>query len=60
MVVFGQKRFYTGRSGSIWANFVVFGQGSCIRVKVVVFDQSGCYLGKSCCIRAKLVVIGQT
>ena len=45
MVVFGQKWFYTGRSGSIWANFVVFGQSSCNRAKLL-------YSGK-------VVVIGQ-
>ena len=32
---------------------VVFGQGSFIRAKVVVFGQELLYSGKRCCIRAK-------
>ena len=32
---------------------VEFGQGSCIRLKVVVFGQKWLYLGKSGCIRRK-------
>ena len=52
LVVFGQKLFYTGRSGSIRAKVAVFGQGSCIRAKwlssgkVVVFEQMWLYLVK--------------
>ena len=38
---------------------VVFGQGGCIRVKVVIFGQKMLYSGKSGCIRAKVVVFGQ-
>ena len=38
---------------------VVFGQGGCIRVKVVIFGQKMLYSGKSGCIRAKTVVFGQ-
>ena len=48
---------------------VAFGQGGCIRAKVVViklvvFEQSGCirakwlYLGKSGCIPATMAVLG--
>ena len=33
VVVFGQKLFYTGRSGFIRAKVVVFAQGSSIRAK---------------------------
>ena len=44
VVVFGQNWFYPGRSGSIRAKLVVFGQSGCLGkiVKVVVFGQSGC------------------
>ena len=33
VVVFGQKRFYSGASGSIRVKEVAFGQGGCIRAK---------------------------
>ena len=51
MVVFVKKWLYSGK-------MVVFGQKSCIRAKVVVF-QNVVILGKSGCIRAKVVVFGQ-
>ena len=56
MVVFGQKRLYSGK-------VVVFGQSGCISTEVVVSGQSGCirvkwfYLGKGGCIRAKWLYI---
>ena len=37
----------------------VFGQGGCIREKVVILRQKWLCLGKKGCIRAKVVVIGQ-
>ena len=40
VVVFGQKLFYSGKSG-------------CSGAKVVVFGQKWLYSGKSCFIRAK-------
>ena len=46
MVVFGQKWFYSGRSGSIRAKVVVFGQSCCTRAKVVVIGQKLLYSGK--------------
>ena len=58
MVVFGKECFLSGKSGSIWAKVVKFGQKwlywgkSCgARAKVVVFVQS-------CCIGENMVVIG--
>ena len=39
VVVFGQKRIYSVRSGSTRAIVVVFGQSCCIRLKVVVLGQ---------------------
>ena len=33
VIVFGQKCFYSGKSGCIRARVVVFGQCSCIRTK---------------------------
>ena len=33
VVVFGQKRFYSGASGSIRVKEVAFGQEGCIRAK---------------------------
>ena len=39
MVVFRQKLLYSGKSGGIRANVVVFGQSCCNREKVVVFVQ---------------------
>ena len=52
MVLFGQQFFYSGKS-------------YCIRENVVVFGQTGCFLGKSgfirqsVFIRTKVVVFGQ-
>ena len=34
---------------------VIFGQGGCIRAKVVLFKQKWLYLGNSGCTRAKLL-----
>ena len=65
VVVFGQKRLYSGKSGcnrAKWffrAKVVVVRPSGYIRTKVVVFLQSGCigtkwlYSGKSGYIRAK-------
>ena len=39
VVVLGQKRLYSVRSGSTRAIVVVLGQSCCIRVKVVVLGQ---------------------
>ena len=58
MVVFGQKEFYSGKSGRIRAKWlcsgkvIVIGQGGCIREKRL-------YSGKCGCIRAKMVLFGQ-
>ena len=59
MVRFGQKLFYSGKSGYIREKLVVFLEKrlnlvkvGCNRAKVVVFGQSGC-------IRKKKVVFGQ-
>ena len=52
MVVFSQKRLYSGKGG-------------CIRVKVVAFGQGGSdpskwlYSGSCGCIRAKMIFLGQ-
>ena len=40
VVVFGQKRLYSGKSGCIRAKVVVFGKDGCIGAKVVVFGQN--------------------
>ena len=52
VVVFGQKRLYSGKSGCIWAKVVIFVQSSCNRADFVVCGQSGCIL-------AKVVVFGK-
>ena len=65
MVVFGQKMFYSGRSGSIRAKLMLFGQSCCISATVVLFAKKWLYSGKSSSIRAisciweKIVVFGQ-
>ena len=59
MVVFGQKRFYSGSSGSIRAKLMLFGQSCCIRAKVVLFGKKLFYSGKSGCSRAVVVLFGQ-
>ena len=52
VVVFGQKWLYSGKSCSILAKEVVFGQSDCIRVrwlysgKVAVIGQKCLYSGK--------------
>ena len=46
MVLFVQKWFYSGRSGSIREKVVVFGQSCCARANVVVIGQKGLYSGK--------------
>ena len=60
MVVFGQKWFYSGKSGCTQANLLFLGQSGSIRAKVVVIVRKWFYSGKSCYIWAKLVVFGQT
>ena len=52
VVLFGQKWFYSGKSGCIRAKVVVFGQSGCTRAKVVVYEQKWLYSGK-------VVVVGQ-
>ena len=52
MVLFGQKLFYSGKSGSIPAKAVVFVQKLLCSGKVVVFGQKWLYSGKSSSIRA--------
>ena len=59
MVVLGQNRFYSRKSGSIQAKVVVFGQKLLYSAKVVVFGQKWFYSGKSGCIREKMVLFGQ-
>ena len=39
MVVFEQKWFFSGKSGSIREKDVVFGQSCCVRKKVVLIGQ---------------------
>ena len=54
MVVFGQKKLYSGKSGCNWASWL-FGQSG-------YFGQSGCIRAKwlySGCIGVKVVVFGQ-
>ena len=46
MVVFEQKLLYSGKSGSIRARNVVFGQKWIYSCKLVVFGQKWLYLGK--------------
>ena len=59
VVVFVQDRLYSGKSGCIRAEVVVFVQKGCIRVewlysgKVVVFGKKWFYSGKKSCIQAK-------
>ena len=59
MVVFGQKWFFSGKSGSVREKDVVLGQNCCVRTRVVLVGQKWLYSGKSGCIRAKVVVIGE-
>ena len=46
MVVFGQKRLYSGKSGCIRTKVVIIGQSSCNRAIFDVCGQSGCILAK--------------
>ena len=39
VAVLGQKKLSSGKSGFIRAKVDVFGQGSCIRAEVVVFEK---------------------
>ena len=59
MVVFGQKWFFTDKSGSIRAKVVVSRQSSCIRAKLVLVRQKWMFSGKSGSFRAKVVLFGQ-
>ena len=54
VVVLGQIWFYPGRSGSIRAKLVVFGQSCCIRAKAVLFGRKWLHLGKVVVFRQKL------
>ena len=60
MFVFGQKLFYSGRSGSIRAKLMLFGQRCCNRAKVVLFGKKWFYSGKSGFIWAKLLYSGKS
>ena len=59
MIVFGQKWFYSGKSGYIGAKVVAFGQSCYIRAKEVVFGQKWLYSGKSGSVQAKVVIFGK-
>ena len=59
MVAFGRKWFYSGKSFCIRVKVVVFGQSGCNREKVVLFVQKWLFSGKSGSIRTKVVVLGQ-
>ena len=52
MVVLGQKKLYSSKSGCIRTNAVVIWKKWLYSGKIVVFLQSGC-------IQAKVVVLGQ-
>ena len=39
MVVFGQKRFYSGKTDVIWAKLLYSGKGGSIGEEVVLFGQ---------------------
>ena len=52
VLVFGQKRLCSGKSGCIRGKVVIFGQSSCNRANFVACGQSGCIL-------AKVVVFGK-
>ena len=54
MVVFGQKRLYSGRSSSIWAKVVLFLQ------KWFYSGKSGSILATSGCNRAKRLFSGKS
>ena len=64
MVVIGKKLMYSGKSGSIRANWLCSVKCACIRSKwlysgkVVVVGQKWLYSGKSGCVRARVVVFG--
>ena len=49
---------YSGKSGSIWAKVVVFGQKWFYSGKFVVFGTKWLYSGKSSCYRTKMVLFG--
>ena len=51
---------YSGKIGCFGVKVLEFGQGSCIRAKVVVFGQKWFNSGKSGGIRSKVVVIAQS
>ena len=65
VVVNGKKWLYSGRSGYIRAEMVVFGKSCFIRAIRMHSGKNGCirarwpYLGKSGSIQAKVVVFGQ-
>ena len=60
MVLFGQNRLYSGKSGSIQAKVVVFGQKLLCSRKVVVFRKKFLFSGKSGCIRGKWFYFGKS
>ena len=59
MVLFGQKRLYSGKSGCIQIKLVVIGQKWLYSGKVVVFGQKWFYSDKCGFIRVKVVVFGR-
>ena len=52
MDFFGQKGYYSSKSGCIRVKVSVFG-------KLVVFGEKSLYSGKSGCIGAKVILFGQ-
>ena len=59
MVVFEQKWFFSGKSGSIREKDDVFGQSCCVRKKVVLIGQKWLYSGKSGCNLKNMVLFRQ-
>ena len=60
MVVFSQKRLYSGKSGCIRIKVVVFGQVVGSDASKCCIRANGCIRVFSCgCIRAKMIFIGQ-
>ena len=59
LVLFGQKWFYLGKGGILWAKLVLFGQRWLYLAKEVVLGKRCLYLGKHSSIWAKVFVFGQ-
>ena len=58
-MLFGQKLFYSGKSGCNLAKWLYSGISGCIRAKWFSYAQKWFYLGKNCFIQTKIVVFGQ-